>query len=147
MSVRGSASWIPFIRTTSSPLDCGTSEAYDLSALPANTATTFDENVEFDRQVGNLVDLGYPTVTGLRANELVALTEPLRNIDEGIAFITAFPESLEKNNCFQTAGSRRGDRRVPRLWIGDKRPKLGFCWAGNKAHLAGCAVVRRSCWG
>lgn len=82
--------------------------------------------------MGNLVDLGYPAVTGLRADELVALTEPLRDIDEGIAFITAFPESLEKNNRFQTAGSRRGDRRVPGLRISDKRPKLGFCWVGNR---------------
>jgi len=60
-------------------------------------------------------------------------------IEEGVAFLTMHPESLEKNNCFQTAGSRRGDRRVPGLWISQKRPKLGFCWAGNRHTWLGAA--------
>lgn len=60
-------------------------------------------------------------------------------IDEGIAFITAYPESLEKNNCFQTPGSRIGDRRVPGLWISKRRPKLGYCWAGNRHTWLGAA--------
>lgn len=60
-------------------------------------------------------------------------------VEEGVAFLTVHPESLEKNNCFQTAGSRKGDRRVPGLWISQKRPKLGYCWAGNRHTWLGAA--------
>lgn len=60
-------------------------------------------------------------------------------VDEGVAFITVSPGSLEKNNCFQLLGSRCGDRRVPGLWISDRRPKLGFCWAGNLHSWLGAA--------
>lgn len=208
-------------------------------------ASDFHPTDEFDRQVQNLIELGYPALTGLSTRKLTALTAPLRavvqeradsdqhameaptparvpfvvvvagsmappdrsielvalkgrpgfvsndtadinnftpveavcvprspaylifdvdrgketlnatpdeavarfsaegrsplTIDEGIAFLTAFPEALEKNNCFQTAGSRIGDRRVPGLWISDKRPKLGFCWAGNRHTWLGAA--------
>jgi hypothetical protein len=63
-------------------------------------------------------------------------------VHEGIALVTAFPDSLEKNRCFMLLGSRCGDRRVPALWIsgGSERDggsarrgaaKLGWCWAGN----------------
>ncbi|MEJ7741879.1 MAG: DUF5701 family protein [Nocardioidaceae bacterium] len=60
-------------------------------------------------------------------------------VDEGIAFVTQFPDSLEKNHCFQLLGSRCGDRRVPGLWISERRPKLGFCWAGNHHTWLGAA--------
>lgn len=60
-------------------------------------------------------------------------------IAEGIAFITHFPESLEKNNCFHTAGSRQADQRVPALWISKNRPKLGWCWARNRHTWLGIA--------
>jgi len=60
-------------------------------------------------------------------------------VQEGVAFLTVHPESLEKNNCFQTAGSRKNDRRVPGLWISQKRPKLGYCWAGNRHTWLGAA--------
>lgn len=64
-------------------------------------------------------------------------------IDEGLAFATVFPESLEKNHCTMFAGSRCGDRRVPALWISDNAPKLGWCWAGNRhtwLGIASCAA-------
>lgn len=60
-------------------------------------------------------------------------------IHEGIALITQFPELLEKNHCFMLAGSRRGDRRVPALWISEKAPKLGWCWDGNPHTWLGVA--------
>lgn len=60
-------------------------------------------------------------------------------IAEGIAFITHHPDSLEKNNCFHTAGSRRADQRVPALWISKNRPKLGWCWARNRHSWLGVA--------
>ncbi len=34
---------------------------------------------EFDRQVSNLVTSGYPALAGLRANDFLALVEPLRD--------------------------------------------------------------------
>lgn len=60
-------------------------------------------------------------------------------IEEGIALITQFPDTLEKNHCFHTAGSRRGDQRVPALWISKNAPKLGWCWARNRHTWLGVA--------
>jgi hypothetical protein len=60
-------------------------------------------------------------------------------IHEGVAFVTQFPEVLEKNQCFMLSGSRRGDRRVPALWISGKAPKLGWCWEGNPHTWLGMA--------
>lgn len=64
-------------------------------------------------------------------------------VEEGTAFLLHYPKSLEKNNCFQMPGSRCGDRRVPGLWISNRKPKLGFCWAGNRhtwLGIASCAT-------
>lgn len=60
-------------------------------------------------------------------------------IEEGIAFVTLFPEALEKNMCFSLAGSRCGDRRVPAVWISRRSPKLGWCWEGNPHTWLGMA--------
>ncbi len=60
-------------------------------------------------------------------------------IAEGLAYITHFPQVLEKNKCFMLAGSRCGDRRVPALWISEGAPKLGWCWAGNPHTWLGTA--------
>ncbi len=60
-------------------------------------------------------------------------------VGEGIAFITQFPGSLQKNNCFSLVASRCGDRRVPALWISKRAPKLGWCWAGNPHTWLGSA--------
>ena len=37
------------------------------------------------------------------------------------------------------SGSRRGDRRVPAMWISAKAPKLGWCWDGNPHDWLGVA--------
>ena len=64
-------------------------------------------------------------------------------VAEGLALLTVFPRALEKNRCFSLAGSRCGDKRVPAIWISQKAPTLGWCWAGNPhtwlgtAHAAG----------
>lgn len=50
------------------------------------------------------------------------------SIDEGISLATVAPSFLAKNHCFMLAGSRRGDKRVPALWISDAAPKLGWCF-------------------
>ncbi|WP_149361931.1 DUF5701 family protein [Lolliginicoccus suaedae] len=60
-------------------------------------------------------------------------------ISEGIAYLLHYPHALRKNHCFQTAGSRREDRRVPGIWISNRAPKIGFCWAGNRHTWLGIA--------
>jgi hypothetical protein len=60
-------------------------------------------------------------------------------IHEGIALVTLHPEVLEKNCCFMLAGSSRGDRRVPAIWISGSAAKLGWCWAGNPHSWLGTA--------
>lgn len=60
-------------------------------------------------------------------------------IDEGIAVVTQVPRLLEKNRCFMLSGSRRGDRRVPAMWISERAPKLGWCWDGNPHTWLGVA--------
>ena len=61
---------------------------------------------------------------------------------EGITFVLLHPQALEKNACFMLSGSRRGDRRVPALWISGKAPKLGWCWDGNPHTWLGVASAR-----
>jgi hypothetical protein len=80
---------------------------------------------------------------GVRPNDAVPVIldrgrTPL-TIHEGIAFATQHPRSLERNRCYMLAGSRRGDKRVPALWISEKAPKLGWCWAGNLHTWLGIA--------
>ena len=60
-------------------------------------------------------------------------------IPEGIALVLLHPHMLAKNACFMLSGSRRGDRRVPALWISGKAPKLGWCWDGNPHSWLGVA--------
>lgn len=60
-------------------------------------------------------------------------------IEEGIAVVTHAPHLLEKNRCFMLSGSRRGDRRVPAMWISERAPKLGWCWDGNPHDWLGVA--------
>ena len=49
-------------------------------------------------------------------------------IDEGISLATVAPEVIVKNHCFSLAGSTRGDKRVPAIWISERAPKLGWCF-------------------
>ena len=88
------------------------------------------------------VDRGKETLNVTPDRALEAITAQRRTpltIDEGIAFVTQYPASLEKNNCFSLVGSRCGDRRVPALWISKGAPKLGWCWAGNPHTWLGSA--------
>ena len=61
---------------------------------------------------------------------------------EGIVLQLLRPELLQPNRCFMLAGSRRGDKRVPALWISEKAPKLGWCWEGNPHTWLGTASAR-----
>ncbi len=60
-------------------------------------------------------------------------------MDEGICFLHAAPEALEKNKCFHTAASRGTDKRVPALWISKNAPTLGWCWEHNHHSWLGVA--------
>ena len=60
-------------------------------------------------------------------------------IEEGIAVLTQSPDVLKTENAFSLLGSRRGDRRVPALWLSDGRPRLGWCWAGAPHSWLGAA--------
>jgi hypothetical protein len=60
-------------------------------------------------------------------------------IEEGVAVLTHFPGVLRTQNAFSLPGSRRGDRRVPALWISQGAPRLGWCWAGNPHTWLGSA--------
>lgn len=51
-------------------------------------------------------------------------------LDEGLAVFAQWPECIWANDGFSLAGSTRGDRRVPAIWISKKQPKLGWCFAG-----------------
>jgi hypothetical protein len=64
-------------------------------------------------------------------------------IDEGVAVVLQQPALLEKNKCFMLSGSRRGDRRVPAMWISRRAPKLGWCWDGNPHDWLGVASAGR----
>lgn len=59
-------------------------------------------------------------------------------IDEGIALVT-HTHALGTKDAFSLLGSRRGDRRVPALWMSRGRPRLGWCWAGNPHGWLGSA--------
>ncbi|MEU0547253.1 DUF5701 family protein [Micromonospora sp. NPDC005979] len=74
---------------------------------------------------------------GMTAQDRLPLT-----IDEGLAFITLYPEALASNRCFSLVGSRCGDKRVPALWISQGAPKLGWCWYGNPHTWLGSASAR-----
>ncbi len=61
-------------------------------------------------------------------------------IDEGVSVVVQYPEFLQRNHCFSLPGSRRGDQRVPALWLdGNNRPKLGWCWDRNPHTWLGSA--------
>jgi hypothetical protein len=74
------------------------------------------------------------TITSRRRSPLTIL--------EGIVLQLLRPELLQPNRCFMLAGSRRGDKRVPALWISEKAPKLGWCWEGNPHTWLGTASAR-----
>ena len=75
--------------------------------------------------------------------EIVGRGRSPLTIAEGIALQVVHPQLLEKNRCFMLAGSRRGDRRVPALWISGGAPKLGWCWEGNPHSWLGTASAAR----
>lgn len=62
-------------------------------------------------------------------------------IEEGLAVLLHRPETLQRNACWSVAGSTRGDRRVPALWISKSAPRLGWCYLGAPHTWLGTASV------
>ncbi|HET6999205.1 MAG TPA: DUF5701 family protein [Solirubrobacterales bacterium] len=71
--------------------------------------------------------------------EILAAGRSPLTLDEGIALMLQQPEVIARNWGFSLAGSRRGDQRVPALWISEGRPKLGWCWDRNPHTWLGTA--------
>jgi hypothetical protein len=66
-------------------------------------------------------------------------------IAEGLAVLVADHGVLRSRNCFSLAGSRAGDKRVPALWVSERRPRLGWCYQGAPhtwLGTASCAARR-----
>ena len=76
-------------------------------------------------------------------------------LTEGLHWLLQRPDTLERNRCFMTIGSRRRkpggalDARTPAVWISNgtgrdgranrDAPKVGWCWAGNRHTWLGFA--------
>ena len=76
-------------------------------------------------------------------------------LTEGLHWLLQRPETLQRNHCFMTIGSRRRqpdralDARTPALWISNgtgrdgaanrNAPKVGWCWAGIRHTWLGFA--------
>jgi hypothetical protein len=60
-------------------------------------------------------------------------------VDEGVALMTQFPESLTERNAFQALASRADNKRVPSFWMSKGAPRLGWCWEGNPHSWLGSA--------
>jgi hypothetical protein len=60
-------------------------------------------------------------------------------IAEGLCLLVSDPGVLRARNCFSLLGSRCGDKRVPALWVSDRRPRLGWCYQGAPHTWLGTA--------
>ncbi|OBG23612.1 hypothetical protein A5765_18580 [Mycolicibacterium celeriflavum] len=76
-------------------------------------------------------------------------------LTEGLHWLLHQPDTLQRNRCFMTIGSRLRkpsgalDARTPALWISNgtgrdgaanrDAPKVGWCWAGNRHTWLGFA--------
>lgn len=107
-------------------------EVIDLPSAPAYLAVDVDLGVEFR---------GITPEDALR-RILAAGRSPL-TLDEGVALMLQQPEVIARNWGFSLAGSRRGDQRVPALWVSEGRPKLGWCWDRNPHTWLGTASCAR----
>jgi hypothetical protein len=117
-----------------------------LDPLEPNGFSLIDNLRIPDRAIYFIVDVDrgdeYRNITPTDAIE--AIREDNRSplsMEEGIAVLTHYPEFLMKNHCFSLPASRAG-KRVPAIWISEKRPKLGWCWAGNPHTWLGSASCK-----
>jgi Family of unknown function (DUF5701) len=110
------------------PAEYAAIDGLDVPRAPAYLAVDLDTggttlNVTPDDALGTISTQGRSPLT----------------IDEGVAVVTHHPELLRTRNAFSILGSRRGDRRVPAIWVSGGAPRLGWCWAGNPHSWLGSA--------
>jgi Family of unknown function (DUF5701) len=60
-------------------------------------------------------------------------------IDEGVSLLLEVPDALVTRTAFSLLASRRGDQRVPALWMSSGAPRLGWCWDRNPHSWLGSA--------
>ena len=88
------------------------------------------------------VDTGPATLNRTPADvgpDLVGVGRTPLTIAEGLALLVSDPGVLRSRNCFSLLGSRCGDKRVPALWVSDRRPRLGWCYQGAPHTWLGTA--------
>ena len=88
------------------------------------------------------VDLGPDTLNVPPAQVLPLLIDAGRSpltVAEGVAVLVSDHGVLRSRNCFSLLGSRAGDKRVPALWVSDRRPRLGWCYQGAPHTWLGSA--------
>ena len=94
------------------------------------------------------VDPGPDTLNLTPAEVVPRLTAAGRSpltIAEGLAVLVSDHGVLRSRNCFSLLGSRAGDKRVPALWVSERRPRLGWCYQGAPhtwLGTASCAARR-----
>jgi hypothetical protein len=91
------------------------------------------------------VDPGPDTLNLRPAEVLPRLTAAGRSpltIAEGLAVLVSDHGVLRTRNCFSLLGSRAGDKRVPALWVSERRPRLGWCYQGAPHTWLGSASCR-----
>ena len=93
------------------------------------------------------VETGKDTLN-VRPNDAIGMIEsrgrsPL-TVDEGIAFVTQYPEAVAERRLLPHLGSRCDDKRVTALWISKRTPKLGWCFAGVPHTWLRLGLVRGS---
>jgi Family of unknown function (DUF5701) len=88
------------------------------------------------------VDTGTDTLNETPAAVLPTMTAAGRSpltVAEGLCVLVSDPNVLRSRNCFSLLGSRCGDKRVPALWVSQKRPRLGWCYQGAPHTWLGSA--------
>ena len=71
--------------------------------------------------------------------QLTAAGRSPLTIAEGLAVLASDHGVLRSRNCFSLLGSRAGDKRVPALWVSERRPRLGWCYQGAPHTWLGSA--------
>ena len=88
------------------------------------------------------VDLGDSTRNVPPESALIPIATAGRTpltIAEGLAIHAQLPGVIARDRGFSLAGSTRGDRRTPALWVSKSRPKLGWCYLGAPHTWLGTA--------
>ncbi len=80
------------------------------------------------------------------APRLAAAGRSPLTVAEGLAVLASDHGVLRSRNCFSLLGSRAGDKRVPALWVSERRPRLGGCYQGAPHTWLGTASCAARRW-